>query len=238
MQKTTEYIGNELEVFSKANNWKSYWGSKINPYLGKNVLEVGAGIGSNTGSIISNDRVEKCICIEPDENLSREIKPRLANKKGIEKVEVITSFLSDYKTTVKFDSILYIDVIEHIENDKEEVLLATSFLKDGGYLMILVPAYNFLYNDFDKAIGHFRRYNRQTLKNVVPPNMKIVSQLSLDSLGLFASAANKILLRQSYPTETQINFWDTFIIPISKFTDKLLLHKAGKSILMVCKKIP
>lgn len=236
MQENQKYIGNELEIFSHAKNWKDYWSGKVRPYLGKNVLEVGAGIGTNTINFINNENIKKWVSIEPDVELSRKIESNLKNEKGFNKLEVIPSFLTNYKTDIKFDSIMYIDVIEHIEKDKDELVTALSYLKEGGYLIVLVPAYNFLYNDFDKAIGHYRRYSRKLLRNSIPAGLKVISHYNLDSLGLLASVANKLFLKQSYPTVKQIKFWDSFIMSFSRVIDPLLFYRVGKSNLIICKK--
>ena len=236
MKETQKYIGNELEIFSHAKNWKNYWSGKVRPYLGKKVLEVGSGIGTNTLNFINDENIDKWVCIEPDLELSKQIYTNLKREKGFKKLEIVPSFLSNFKTEVKFDSIMYIDVIEHIEKDKEELITATSYLKDGGYLIILVPAYNMLYNDFDKAIGHYRRYSRELLRNTVPEGLKIISHYNLDSLGLLASVTNKLFLKQSYPSVKQIRFWDSFIVSLSKVIDPFLFYKVGKSSLIICKK--
>ena len=156
MSVESQYIGNELELFSHAKNWKAYWGNKVVPFLGEHVLEVGAGLGTNTNDLLSlKPSISQWVCLEPDAKLSSKIHSNI-DEKYHSKLSVETSYLADYKPDVKFDSILYIDVIEHIDNDASEINLAKTFLKEGGYLIILVPAHNFLFSDFDKAfIGSF-----------------------------------------------------------------------------------
>src|SRR5215210_2862850 len=234
MQEHQKYVGNELEIFSHAKNWKNYWSGKVRPYLGENVLEVGAGIGTNTRNFIDNENIKKWVSIEPDLELSRKIESNLKNEKGFKKLEIIPSFLTNYQTDTKFDSVMYIDVIEHIEKDKDELIRAISYLKEGGHLIVLVPAYNFLYNDFDKAIGHYRRYSRKLLRNTIPAGLKVISHYNLDSLGLLASVANKLFLKQTYPTINQIKFWDSFIVSLSRVIDPFLFYKVGKSNLIIC----
>lgn len=233
-----DYVGNELDLFANAKNWKNYWFSKIEPFLGNSILEVGAGIGANAIKILaSNQGCGRLECIEPDEKLAEQILPNIT-KAGLstERVQVSSKFLSEADASVQYDSILYIDVIEHIENDKAEVKLATRFLKPGGALIILVPAHNFLFSPFDKSIGHYRRYNKKMLKTIVPSSLKIESLRYLDSIGMAASVSNKLLLKQSYPTISQILLWDNYIVSLSKLTDKLLNYQIGKSLLMVCRK--
>jgi predicted SAM-dependent methyltransferase len=131
---------------------------------------------------------------------------------------------------------LFIDVIEHIENDTDELKKASSFLKPGGHLIVLVPAHNYLYSEFDKSIGHFRRYNKKMLIEVAPKELKQIDLRYLDSLGLLASLANKWFLKQDYPELKQIKFWDNFIIPISKITDILSFYSIGKTVIGIWQK--
>ena len=113
---------------------------------------------------------------------------------------------------------------------------ASELLLNGGHLIVLAPACNFLFSPFDKAIGHYRRYSAQTLKPVMPGELKLLKLQYLDSGGFFASMANKLLLKQTYPTEKQIQTWDKFMIPVSKWTDKIFFHSFGKSILGIWRK--
>ena len=235
MEESLDYIGDELTLFYHATNWKNYWGNKIMPYLGKDVLEIGAGIGTNTENLISCNSVDNWVCLEPDPELAKHIEPKIASPQK-HKLEVNSCFLKDYTKRKDFDSILYIDVIEHIENEADELKLAVDYLKPGGYLIILVPAHDFLFSEFDKAIGHYRRYQKNMLKAVTPRELTQEKLIYLDSVGMFASLANKLFLHQKYPKLKQINFWDKTIIPLSKVTDKITFNLVGKTLLGVWKK--
>jgi hypothetical protein len=132
-----------------------------------------------------------------------------------------------------FDSILYIDVLEHIEDDKGELRRAERHLAPGGYLVVLCPAFQVLFSEMDRALGHFRRYTKETLAAVFPTTLQPVELFYLDSLGMIASLANKFLLRQGAPNEGQVKFWDGRIIPISRVLDRLLFHRIGRSVIVV-----
>lgn len=230
-----EYIGNELELFKHANNWKNYYGSIIKPFLKGDVLEVGAGIGETTHSLCDGTQ-KSWVCVEPDADLTAEITQKVQANYLPSIVEVKTGTLSDVGSNNRYDAIIYIDVIEHIENDLEELKRAATFLKPNGHLVILVPAHNYLYSKFDQAIGHFRRYNKKMLLNVVPKELQKVDLRYLDSVGLSASLANKWFLKQDYPELKQVKFWDDFMVPISKITDKISFHTIGKTVVGVWKK--
>lgn len=231
----SEYIGNELELFKHAKNWKLYYKSKIKNYIKGDVLEVGAGIGETTKSLF-NSKCKSWTCIEPDDELTKVIKDKIKTAYLPPTIEAKSTFLSEMNQEKKYDTILYIDVIEHIEKDHEELKLAEKFLNPNGHLIILVPAHQYLFSPFDKAIGHFRRYNKNMLKTATPKNLKQEKLIYLDSLGLLTSLANKWFLKQSYPKIKQILFWDNFIVPASKILDVIICYKAGKSLIGIWKK--
>lgn len=223
-----QYVGSELELFAHVVNWKSYWASKIRPLLKGDVLEVGAGIGSNT-TLLDCDGPGRWVCLEPDSQLLEQMKQRLADAPSSRKHEIVCGTL-DAVRGQKFDSIIYIDVLEHIPGDREELIDAASFLNPGGMLAVLSPAHQWLFSPFDRAIGHCRRYNRQSLAKVSPPNLKLDKIFYLDCCGLALSAANALLLRQSSPTKAQLKVWDSFVIPVSRVVDPLIGHSMGKTI--------
>ena len=232
-----DYVGNELELFKYAYNWKNYYAQIIKKYLKNDVLEVGAGIGETTHSLCkSNGEQKSWLCVEPDPELTKEISKKRQSGYLPSFIEVITGTLETIDSNRKFDAILYIDVIEHIKDDALELTRASSFLKKSGRLIILVPAHNYLFSEFDRSIGHFRRYNKQMLKKVVPSELKKIDLRYLDSLGLFASLTNKWFLKQQYPELKQIKFWDNFIVPVSKFTDVISFYSVGKTVVGVWEK--
>ncbi len=235
VQQTANYIGNELELFKHAHNWKSYYSGFFRTYLKGDVCEVGAGIGETTRHLCDGKQ-GSWLCIEPDAQLVSEIEKKRRSNELPAVVEVLTGTLENVAPGRLFDAIIYIDVIEHIEDDKAELERASARLKPGGHLVILVPAHNFLFSPFDKAIGHFRRYNKRMLLKAIPGGMRKKVLRYLDSLGFFASLANKLFLKQRYPELKQIKFWDNFIVPVSRIADRILFFRAGKSVLGVWEK--
>jgi SAM-dependent methyltransferase len=150
--------------------------------------------------------------------------------------EAIASTLETMPGTELFDAIIYIDVLEHIEDDAAELQRAAERLKPGGRLAVLSPAHQWLFSKFDAAIGHHRRYSRQTLLALVPPGLRLERALYLDAFGLFLSLGNRLLLKQDLPTIRQIKFWDRRVVPVSRVIDPVLLHRAGKSLLVIWQK--
>ncbi len=225
-----KYVGDELELFSRARNWKSYFCAQIKPFLGAEVVEVGAGLGGTTRVFLQDgSRHQRWLCLEPDAELCAQIQGLPAF------CEVQCSTLEGVAEEC-CDSILYIDVLEHIEHDRAELELALGRLRPGGHLIVLSPAHQSLFSPFDQAIGHFRRYSLKQLKDCGPAGARLVCARYLDSLGFFLSLANSKLLRQSMPTPRQIGFWDTVVVPISRRLDPLLGYRFGKTVLCVWQK--
>ena len=228
--KDFSYIGTELEIFNHATEWKKYYGKHLQPYLGDEVLEVGAGIGGTT-KILCQSRQKRWVCLEPDETLVSEIKSKIASGQLPSNCEARAATSDELEKEEKFDSIIYIDVLEHIENDKEEMAKISRHLKKNGFLIVLSPAHQKLFTPFDAAIGHFRRYNKRTLTEVIPQNLKSVKLIYLDSVGLLASLGNKLILKSAAPSYKQIQFWDKTLVRCSRFIDPLTRFQIGKSIL-------
>ncbi len=228
-----KYQGDELVLFQHAKNWKKYFSKKIIPFIQGNVLEAGAGLGATT-LLLNNGTAPKWLLLEPDEKLCEELRKKITTRGLPANCQLQTGTIN--ALSEKFDTIIYIDVLEHIEADNEEMLRASTLLNSGGHLIVLSPAFQHLFNPFDKAIGHYRRYTKKTLKKLSPAGMKVVSCKYYDTAGYLAALVNKIFLHQKYPTIRQVLFWDRWMIPLSRITDNLIFHSFGKSIIGIWRK--
>jgi SAM-dependent methyltransferase len=228
-----KYVGSELDLFAAVRHWKSYWSSEMRRFIRGDVLEAGAGIGSNT-RYLDTGRLGRFVCLEPDTELVGRLEEELRG--GARKYEAIRGTLESMPAQEQFDTICYVDVLEHIKDDGAELRRAAAHLRPGGRVIVLSPAHQWLFTPFDAAIGHFRRYTRTMLKAISPKGLELESCRYLDSVGLAASAANLWFLKQSMPTQQQLHFWDTFLVPPSRVMDRVFLHSIGKTIIAVWRK--
>lgn len=234
-EDTYEYVGSELELFSKATNWKRYLYNNIKSFIGPEVLEVGAGLGGTTKAFCKGEHV-RWVCLEPDDGLSDRIRRSIDEGELPSYCTVVRGVLDGSDRLGLFDTILYIDVLEHIENDRDEILKASASLKPGGCVVVLSPAHQWLFTPFDRAIGHYRRYSRRSILAAKSDSLENVRVVYLDSVGMLASLANKILLKSARPTLAQIAFWDRVLVPMSRLVDSVALGMIGKSVLAVWRK--
>jgi ubiquinone/menaquinone biosynthesis C-methylase UbiE len=227
----SRYVGMELEFFSYAANFKRYWLQIFSSHIQKqdNLLEVGSGIGSNAKYF--TNLAHKYYGIEPDGNLV---------KKSIENNENFNFIHGELKTLDRsfekeFNLIAYIDVLEHIEDDKGQIKLAARFLKEDGYFLVVVPAHQYLFSNFDKSVGHFRRYSIKSLNELIPQDFKIITSHEFDSIGFFIALVVNRILNPGGLQKRGILLWDK-LIPISKVIDKIIRYKKGKSIILIAQK--
>jgi SAM-dependent methyltransferase len=226
------YVGSELELFADAINWKRYFRSAFADRLVGDVLEVGAGIGETARHLIDG-RQRSWLCLEPDEALASKLRHWAASGTITPRPEVQIGTTADIDAQSRFDTILYIDVLEHIEDDRAEMARAASLLSPRGTVIVLSPAFQLLFSEFDRSLGHYRRYTRASLAAVMPPSLRKVRLKYFDAVGFMASLANRALLRQDLPTKQQIALWDRVMIPASRIVDPLLAHGFGRSVIAV-----
>jgi SAM-dependent methyltransferase len=131
---------------------------------GAELLEVGAGAGQNLASL-SRFGVVDAIEINP---FGREA---IRTRGGVRDVFAEpVPFVLDRR----YDAVCALDVIEHIADDRGAMRWMTDLLRPGGILVVTVPAYQWLFSDHDRALGHHRRYTRARLADALPEGMRIL----------------------------------------------------------------
>lgn len=230
-----QYAGQELDTFALAANWKAYFSDLLGDYIRGDVLEVGAGIGETTRALrkpstragAAAARVTSWTCIEPDAQLAARLRASDVP------ATVITGTLGDLPAGASFDCILYIDVLEHIADDRAELRASAGRLRCGGSLIVLSPAFDILFSDFDRAVGHYRRYTKRSIAAAFPAELRAERVFYADALGALLSLANRLLLRQAMPSPDQVRFWDRRVVPVSRVIDRLVHRWFGRSVIAV-----
>ncbi len=217
------------EKFDDAKFHRKYCMSFVKKYIKGEILEVGAGCGSFTRDYIKDDL--KITLTETDNKNYEDLK-LIFNKN--ENVNVSNEKIGQINK--KFDTILYLHVLEHIEDDIGELKSVYEKLKDNGNLIIMVPRHQKLYSNFDKFIGHFRRYELDFFQlNLI--NLKRKLLLSLDSFGYLLYFLNKLFFKnEKFPSKFKIFIWDKIFTPFTIIFDFLTRYKIGKCIIAVYNK--
>lgn len=214
---------NTLARLDSAPRYNAWLGGKFRQHLGRRVLEVGAGIGTITSEIEAH--TELLIALEVDEfyvqrlrNLFRgkpHVRPLLS---GVERAD----WLALRKE--KLDTLLLSNVLEHVEDDVEAVRNFRLVLQPGGRLLIFVPALQPLYGSMDEAVGHFRRYSKERLEQLLTANGFAVERLDWMNLagipGWFLNS--KLLGRRAMPP-IQLRIFDVFAPALAAIESRVKL---------------
>ena len=225
------YAGSELELFRGATHWKQYLSNVLRPVFGMRVAEVGAGLGGTT-RVLCSGREALWLCIEPDRSLAAQLGEQIRVGSLPKCCKAVVGTIESLGAAL-FDTICYVDVLEHIADDRRELAMAVERLAPEACLVVVAPAHGWLYSPFDRSIGHYRRYNSRTLRDLTPNGTRLTQLYYLDSVGLLASCANKWLLRRKMPGKQQIWVWDRVMVPLSRILDPLFGWRLGKTIIAV-----
>jgi SAM-dependent methyltransferase len=229
---TFSYQGSELDLFQHAVNWKRYYAGRLQPYITGDILEVGAGIGA-TSRFLCRDQLRSWTCLEPDPVLATRLREAFEREPLPVPSAVLQGTLANLPPDARFDTILYIDVLEHIEHDREELRQSAGRLRPDGRIIVLAPAHGWLFSQFDRAIGHYRRYTADMLARITPPPLHLAAAFYLDSVGMLASLANRLLLREASPSLVQIRFWDSTLVRLSRVVDPCGGYRLGKTVIAI-----
>lgn len=234
------YEGCDLEAMSQAPNYYKWLVSVIKPYLGDTVVEVGAGSGSFSKQLLTAEP-KKAIFVEPTKNMYRLLKQNIIkDKQGDTQVKSYNAYLSDITEKLKADkpdTFIYINVFEHIEDDLEELKIIKGLLPKGGHAIIFVPAHQVLLSEFDKSIGHYRRYNKKMVTNLAQKSgLEIMQTRYMDMVGPFPWLVNFKLLKRKRLDSSMIGVYDRFAIPVIRTVETCVQPPFGKNVLLIARK--
>lgn len=235
-----DWLSGELEAF-EWSNYRKYQYDLIARYLGKNILEIGSGDRSFTNQIIRHARnIDRIVSIEPSVTLFELHKNKYKFPDNIS-FHMMDIFNLKEDTFGLFDAAIFIHVLEHIEKDREALNKVHELLLPKGKVLVEVPAMPFLFSVHDEMLGHHRRYNKKTLKDIVDTNKYIIEDIwyqdiigILGSLYFFKLKKTKLDSTDGVQlVKNQGNVYDKYIIPFESFIEKYIRFPLGLSVTAV-----
>lgn len=219
-----------LESMNQAA-WYNQWTlKKFAKYLRGDILEVGCGIGNFTNSLTKYGYV---FAIDINKNYLKAFDlPENKGKAGFGNIEKGEYFFAKQN----FDSIVCLNVLEHIENDSLALNNLHKLLKPEGTLILLVPAHQFLFGNIDKSIGHLRRYNKNELSQKMERlGFKIVFSKKINFLGAIGWFVAGKILNESKVEDKKIKIFN-LLAPFFLTFEDIIEPIIGTSILVIAKK--
>lgn len=216
----------ELEVLSNTPVSTRIIVDHLVPHIGARVLEVGAGLGLITREITARGR--EVTALEPDPSL-------FARQDDVPGAVRMNCTLQDAGDIGRFDTVLYVNVLEHIEDDIAELRRAVGVLAPGGNVVIFVPAMPSLYGTMDAVSGHHRRYRRAELRQVLrTAGLGADSVHNFDAVGVIPYWASYRVLRRTTLGGATVGLYDRVVIPVSRVVSALTRGRGpGKNLVAV-----
>lgn len=241
MKKQFKYEGRDLEAMSFAYKYHKWILDEFQPYLGKTIVEVGAGSGSFTEMLTEiKPRPKKVIGVEPSDEMYPLLKKTLSKTDKKVATQTYKAFFSDVASKIQKDkpsSIVYINVFEHIKHDTVELDTVFETLPKGGRICIFVPANPSLMSKFDRKIGHYRRYTKSDLTNKVKnAGFTIVKAKRFDGLGVLPWLINFRLGGAEDMRPGLAKLYDSAVVPVERRLEKIASPVMGKNLLLIAKK--
>jgi 2-polyprenyl-3-methyl-5-hydroxy-6-metoxy-1,4-benzoquinol methylase len=201
--------------------------------LGPRVLEVGAGLGQNTRVMAKSGA--HVTALEPDTQLFARLASDLDSDSAISVSNSSILNLIQDPPTAKFTSAVYINVLEHIEDDESELRQLSRILEPGGKVIIFSPALPFLYSSLDGNSSHYRRYTRREIGALLVRSGFEVERLEYhDQFGAFLYWLTYRLLRIRSAESSSVFVYDNVVLPISSVITRILGNRViGKNILAI-----
>ena len=229
------YEGRDLEAMSFAPRYHAWVLSQFERYLGNVVAEVGAGSGNFSSQLIRKV-AGTLIAIEPSVQMFPLLKRRFENEPRVVcEQNVFADVAPRYRGSL--DAIVYVNVLEHVEDDLQELVQVYDALKPGGHICVFVPALPFLFSEFDASIGHYRRYTKRQLAACMrAAGFEIVKLKYFDIVGILPWLLFMKLLRWSV-TSKGAGLYDRFVVPPMRKIESLMPPPLGKNLIVVGRKL-
>lgn len=222
-------ITNDLLIMAKAHNYHNWLLNQFSGFIGNRVLDLGAGVGTYTEILADKQLV---VAVDREIDCIKYLKKKFINYENIFVVQL--DIQSKDILTLKdlsLDTIVCLNVLEHLQDDVITLKRLNFILNQGGRLLLVVPAHQMLYGSIDKTVGHYRRYSKKELFTKLFHSGFIVEKLAyMNSLAVFGwFVVNRILKKQEQSIKT-ITTYDKYVIPVLSKLESFIPPPLGLSL--------
>ncbi len=201
----------------KFNRWLV---SKLSPFMGKRILEAGSGIGNLTELFRHHEHVA---CVDFDPLYVDRLRQRFGHMNNMSFHQLDLNQLADCSElkSAQLDTIVCVNVLEHIEDDRGVLRSFQQLLEPGGQVVLLVPAHPGLYTEVDRTLGHFRRYSfEKATEKMREAGLEVVHCSGFNRLGAIGWYVSGKLMRRSTISSRQMKLYE-WLLPVAKLCERL-----------------
>ena len=215
---------------AEGRRYRSYQHDLVKPHVGRSLLEVGSGLGHFSGMFEGS--LEYLVVSDSDPYCIGELTQRYAGRSD---VEVLTlSLPGEIKINRKVDTVVMMNVLEHIADDTQALRDLAACLTPGGRIVIWVPGYMQLYGDFDRLVGHVTRYTPATLRRSVEAAGLHVEVCK--PVNLIGGIAWWLMVRVSgvgHASPKLASIYDMTVVPVTRTLERLFRPPFGQTVFCV-----
>ena len=223
-------LAHSLTTLAGLDNYNKWIFSNISPFIGENILEIGCGTGNITDYMIKPGR--KITGMDISEEFSAIAMDKYRGNPDISIIKGDALNPSCALAPGSFDTVVLLNVLEHIKEDSAALTCIFSMLTPGGRAVILVPAMKFAFGGLDKELGHFKRYEKADMAGLfMSAGFKTEKLFYMNMPGAIGWAINSRILGKKFIPEGQAGFVNKFFVPIMRPIEKTLPPFFGQSLI-------
>lgn len=209
-----------LQNIRKAHRFNHWVCRQFASYLGRHVLEAGCGVGNLSDFLLDRERL---ICIDKEPFYLERVADRFAHLENVSTQLLDLASEKDYLPLrqARLDTIICINVLEHMKNDDDVLRNFHDVLMPGGHVVLLVPAHPWLYGPTDAALGHCRRYTFADIRHKLRQSgFDVVECRGFNRLGSLGWWLSSRLLRNRHISPGKIKAFE-WLVPLAKALERL-----------------
>ena len=227
----TARVHTSLEFLSDLYAYNHWIFTRIRPFLSGSICEVGGGIGNITQFLLNYPRV---LSIDPEPRAYAASQTRFRDHLN---VTVAHAAIEDCPIPgagpQSFDTVICLNVLEHIADDVAALRKMAELCRPGGKVVILVPALKLLFGRMDRSFGHFRRYNRRTLRRTFrAAGLRVVHSRYFNMLGAVGWLLKGRIAKSDQLDTRSCRTFDS-LVPYLDALERLIPPPLGQSLIMV-----
>lgn len=226
-----------LPYMTQTTNYNDWIFRLFKDYVGDHVVDIGSGYGTFINYINGHKQV---ISIEPSTEGYEYMKEAFKDNNNISLIngDFNDKSVLDGLSGKDIDTVICLNVLEHIENDKKTISNINKCLKKGGKFILYVPALSIIYGTLDEALGHYRRYDKGTLEELLKSHgFRIIKSRYVNFIGAFSWFLYSRIKKSRIPAEKRILFYDKYIVPVVSVIESFISPPFGQSLLIICEAI-
>jgi len=232
---SARYILEDQELMARAKNYFAWQQRLVTGELGRRVVEVGCGLGNFTEMLLDREMV---IAVDAEPGCTARLKQRFPDRNNL-LVFTCDAGSPAFAHLAAFqpDSCVCLNVLEHIPDDVGALRAMGSLLKAGGVIVLLVPAFQWLYGPIDRKLGHCRRYTRRSLIRVAEAaGLRVRKAHYMNAFGSLGWWLNAHVLRRDAQSQGQIGIFDRYLVPVISRLEDWVRPPFGQSLFVVIEK--